>query len=174
MIYFTADTHFGHMAILKHQKQRYYKFKAIDVMDDALIDNINATVGRDDTLYHLGDFCWQASRAGHYRQRINCKDIRVTRGNHDSSSLKQHVSQFEHMLFIKSPKIHLAHYPLISWGSLHYGAIHFYGHCHGSMEGRLDKFNPRRKAMDVGVDNIFNLIKAYRPISLSEILMLVG
>lgn len=171
MIWFTADTHFGHAAILKHCKGRKHLYRDLDTMDSGIIDNINAVVSRHDTLYHLGDFCWH--NAGHYRQRINCKDIRIIQGNHDSSSLRSHVSSMNLMGFLKNPKIHLSHYPLVSWGAMHYGGIHLYGHCHGTMESKLDKFIPGRRAMDVGIDNIFNILGTYRPISLEEVSTLV-
>jgi hypothetical protein len=38
------------------------------------------------------------------------------------------------------------------------------------MEEQLDQWFPGRKAMDVGVDNIYRLTGEWRPISLDEIL----
>ncbi len=165
MIFWIADTHFGHKAILKHCPERMV-FGDINIMDKSFIDNINAVVGRNDTLRHLGDFCWQASKAGHYRAKINCRKIHVIRGNHDSSSLKTHVSSLNHMAFMKNPKIHLCHYPFESWAAIHYGGIHVHGHCHG----RLDRIKNR---IDVGIDSIFKMIGEWRPISTPELLELV-
>lgn len=178
MIWFTSDTHLGHMGILLHQAARLNAFECIEEMDAQLIDNINRVVGRDDTLYHLGDFCWQASRAGHYRQRLNVRQLHMLRGNHDSPSLKQHCSTFQDMLCKKFPsyiigprlKVHMLHYPMISWDALHYGGIHLYGHCHGSMEDQLNQWFPGRRAMDVGIDNIYKLTGEWRPISLNEVI----
>ncbi len=163
MNFWTADTHLGHKAILKHCPERMV-FDDIKTMDDILIDNINSEVGKNDTLYHLGDFCW--NKAGHYRQRINCREIHVIRGNHDSSSLKTHVSSLELMVFMKIPKIHLCHYPFETWAAMHYGGIHVHGHCHGKL--------PRVKnRIDVGIDSIFKLIGEWRPISDNELLELI-
>ncbi|MFW9874470.1 MAG: metallophosphoesterase [Candidatus Thorarchaeota archaeon] len=165
MIWFTADTHFGHTSILKHCPKRQEIFNDLHTMNKALIAGINATVDRNDILYHLGDFCWQASRAGHYRQRINCRKIHIIQGNHDSSSLRKHVSSMNHMLFLKKYKMHLCHYPFESWQWFHYGGIHLHGHCHG----RMRKIENR---IDVGVDAIYDLIGEWRPINLEEILLL--
>ena len=173
MIWFTADTHFGHTAILRHQKARKHAFQDIETMDTAFIDSLNKFIKRNDTLYHLGDFCWQASRAGHYRQRINCRKVHVAQGNHDSSSLKAHVSSMNHMIFLKNPKIHMQHYPCVSWPALHYGGVHLYGHCHGTMEDQLNEVWPGRRALDVGFDSIHKLTGAWRPISLDEVFALV-
>jgi calcineurin-like phosphoesterase family protein len=161
VIYFTADTHFGHEAILRHCPERMCAFGDIETMDTTLIDNINNVVGRNDTLYHLGDFCWK--NAGHYRQRIRCRKIHVVRGNHDSSSLKKCVSTMNHMLFLKKLKLHACHYPLESWLWSPYNGIHFHGHSHG----RLRQINNR---LDVGIDSIFKLTGEWRPVSIDEAL----
>ncbi len=165
MTYWTADTHFGHKAILEHCPERAEAFGDLHTMNKILIDNINAIVGRNDTLRHLGDFCWQASRAGSYRQMINCRKIHVVRGNHDAASLRTHVSSLELMIFLKNPAIHACHWPIESWGAIHYDGIHAHGHCHG----RLRKLKNR---VDVGVDSIFKLLGEWRPISEDELLEL--
>ena len=178
MNWFTSDTHYGHTGILMHQKPRRDAFSSIETMDDAIIDACNEVVGRNDVLYHLGDFCWKASRAGHYRQRLNVRELHIIKGNHDSSSLGAHCSTFKEICTLKvrqddGPtrlKVALCHYPMLSWDGLHYGSIHLYGHSHGGFEVELDGFFPKRLSMDVGVDNIFRLLGQWRPISLDEIL----
>lgn len=171
MIWFSADWHLGHAGILKHQPER--EFADLEEMDVCLIDSINRVVQPNDELYFLGDFCWQASKAGHYRQRINVRKMYVCRGNHDAASLGKHVSMMEHMFFKKfnEIKIHLCHYPLLSWGSMHRGGYHLYAHCHGTFEDQLNNLFPGRRAMDVGIDYIHKLIGEWRPISLDEILV---
>ena len=170
MIWFSADWHLGHKGILKHQVDR--TFDGTEEMDVTLIDGINAVVKENDTLYFLGDFCWRASRAGHYRQRLNVKKLHVCRGNHDAASLSKHVSRMELMLFIKvnGIKFHLSHYPLLSWGAMHYDGFHLYGHCHSTFEDQLNIWFPGRKALDVGIDHIHKLTGEWRPFSLEEVL----
>lgn len=176
--WFTSDTHFGHPGILMHQLNRRQAFNNdVDAMDDAIIDACNECVGRDDILYHLGDFCWKASRAGHYRQRLNVRKLHIIQGNHDSSSLAAHCSSFKSICTLKVPqdkpcrlKIALCHYPMLSWDGLHYGGIHLYGHSHGGFEDELNSFFPGRLSMDVGVDNIYQLCGQWRPICLDQIL----
>lgn len=175
-VYFTADTHFDHLGILLHQSKRMIDFECLEEMNARLVDCINAVVKRDDTLWHLGDFCWRASRAGHFRQRLNVRKLYVCQGNHDSGSLRKHVSGMWDMACHKFPvgddvqKIHMCHYPLVSWRALHYGAIHLYGHSHGLYEDRLNEMFPGRRAMDIGVDAIHQLTGEWRPISLDEVL----
>ncbi len=177
-VFFTADTHFGHTGILTHQPVRAGSFANADVMDAIIIDQFNAVLKPDDILYHLGDFCWKASLAGHYRQRLKVRELHIIRGNHDSSSLRAQCSSMHDMLCCKFRipgfkdriKIQLCHYPMLSWDALHYGGIHLYGHSHGGYEDELNKIYPGRYSMDVGIDNMHRLTGTWQPMSLDFIL----
>jgi len=178
VIWFSADWHFGHEGILTHQLKRDEAFGSVEAMDTALIDGINAVVGPDDTLYFLGDFGWRATKYGHYRARLNVRQLHIVRGNHDRASLASFCSTFNDMLYRKfriagrehRVKIHLCHYPLLSWDGLHHGGIHLYGHSHGGYENELNAMFPGRRAMDVGIDYIHRLTGEWRPISMDEVL----
>lgn len=181
MIWFSADWHFGHPGVLIHQPDRLNAFECAEEMDAQLIDNINALVKPNDDLYFLGDYCWKATRAGHYRQRLNVRKLHICQGNHDSGSLSKHASNFWDMHRRKfnndgtNYKIHMCHYPLLSWQGLHSGGLHLYGHSHGRYEKQLEVMHPGRRAMDVGIDNIHRLTGEWRPISLPEVIdRLVG
>jgi calcineurin-like phosphoesterase family protein len=181
MIWFSADWHFGHPGILVHNPHRLNAFECVEEMDAQLIDNINALVEPNDELFFLGDYCWKASKAGHYRERLNVRKLHVCQGNHDSSSLRNHVSNFWDMHCRKfacdgaTYKIPMCHYPLLSWRGLHHGGLHLYGHSHGIYEKELEAMHPGRRAMDVGIDNIHRLTGEWRPIRLTEVIdRLVG
>lgn len=53
MIYFTADTHFGHERTLKLSRR---PFDSVDKMNAAIVARWQLTVKPEDTVYHLGDF----------------------------------------------------------------------------------------------------------------------
>ncbi|MHC4647877.1 MAG: metallophosphoesterase family protein [Planctomycetota bacterium] len=53
MIYFTADTHFGHENIIRYCTR---PFESAEHMDRELMHYWNCRVEPDDTVYHLGDF----------------------------------------------------------------------------------------------------------------------
>ena len=53
MDFFTSDTHFNAERTLELSKR---PFKSVEDMNNALVDNWNAIVGKDDHVYHLGDF----------------------------------------------------------------------------------------------------------------------
>ena len=52
-IYIISDTHFNHENIIKYCNR---PFKDINEMNDAIIDNWNRIVKKDEIVYHLGDF----------------------------------------------------------------------------------------------------------------------
>jgi calcineurin-like phosphoesterase family protein len=168
--FFTSDLHLGHTNILKHQPSRAVAFGDIDTMDYVLIDRINQTVGRDDILWILGDFAWKASKYGHYRQRIIARQIHIVTGNHDTHSLRNYVSSMNDMVYRRFDgiKVHMTHYPMLSWRGRNHGSIHLYAHCHATVEGRV-----RGRSMDVGVDNARRLLGEWRPFAFTEILELL-
>jgi calcineurin-like phosphoesterase family protein len=145
-------------------------------MDSHLINQINATVGIDDILWHLGDFCWGKSRdpsafASRYRRAINCKNVFLVIGNHDREETWGAFNEFHHYNEIKvgSKHIILSHYSHSFWNRSHYGSWMLYGHAHATAEAWLDANMPGRLSMDVGVDNVARLTGEYRPISSEEI-----
>ncbi len=168
MVYFTADLHLGHQGILKHQLHR--RFTTVEAMDTHLIDAVNSVVGRNDQLWILGDFAW--NKCGHYRHRLNARQIHIVTGNHDSGSLRRYVSSMQDMAYRKFNKVefHMTHYPMASWRKREHGSIHLYGHCHGTIEAPLNSMWPKRRSMDVGVDNAYFLTGEFKPFSLDEIL----
>jgi len=80
MIFFIADTHFNHNAIVQYCGR---PFKNSDEMDETIIRNWNQIVKPEDTVYHLGDF--SLSRSEKYQEYIDTLNgkIILIMGNHD-------------------------------------------------------------------------------------------
>lgn len=53
-VFFTADTHFGHRAMV--EKGWRPQYSSVEAMDADLIERWNTTVRPGDTVWHLGDF----------------------------------------------------------------------------------------------------------------------
>jgi calcineurin-like phosphoesterase family protein len=51
--FYISDTHFGHVSIINDCAR---PFSSTDEMDAEIVRRWNAAVGRDDIVYHLGDF----------------------------------------------------------------------------------------------------------------------
>lgn len=140
----------------------HIKKQATKLMDDTLIDNINAVVKPNDTLYHLGDFTFDERKYRGYRERINCKKIHFIRGNHDKLNnrdvhLFASVSDYKEIRH-RDTKIVLAHYAFRVWNKCHRGSWHLYGHSHGTLP------DIGNKSFDVGVD-----CWDYKPVSLEQV-----
>ena len=81
MIYFTADMHLGCDKLVENTRPMY---NSCEEHDDLVMDALNRTVGRDDRLVIIGDFCKE--KPGRYRPHIRCKNIMFVLGNHDKES----------------------------------------------------------------------------------------
>lgn len=174
MIFFTADTHFGHNNIIS--KMDRTGFSTIEEHDNHLISQINKYVHKDDTLYILGDFAWK--RPQKYRPKIICRNVHLILGNHDKAFASSIVfGDMHHIKIIKlytKEKAVLCHYPIAYWPASHYNAYHLYGHMHAKREETLDRLFPDRRSMDVGMDNAYRLLGEYRPFSEHDITNLLA
>jgi calcineurin-like phosphoesterase family protein len=85
MIYFTSDLYLGHANIIKHCNR---PFEDVSKMDDALIDNWNMRVHRDDTIYIVGDLMFRVKSPENCLERLKGKKHLVV-GNHDKQWIKR-------------------------------------------------------------------------------------
>ena len=92
MIYFTADMHFGHKAIITMQNR---PFESVEEMDRVLLQNYNAVVHKDDTVYILGDICHhiKIEQADELIKKMNGKKYLI-KGNHDMGLIESHDDLF--------------------------------------------------------------------------------
>lgn len=147
--WFTADTHFGHEAIIGHARR---PFVSLEAMDAELIARWNAVVQPADRVWHLGDFCFQSSLGPeHYRSRLN-GHIHLIAGNHDTKTVKHHAHLFLSIDEIREIEtggehILLCHYPMREWPGAWRGAWHLFGHVHGRLNDQ-----PFGLSLDAGVD----------------------
>ena len=164
-LFFTADTHFGDAHILRHRRAQ---FGTIEAHDAALIAGWNAVVGPDDTVWHLGDFAGDASRAHCACVFARLNGVKhLIRGNHDSNrvlALPWAEPPAEN-LRLSAPdaagrpwRLYLSHYAHRAWPGLWRETRHLYGHSHGCLPDTS-------RSCDVGVD-----AWAYRPACLDAIL----
>lgn len=158
MIFFTSDTHFGHNNIRKFCPVTRGHYPHVDAMDNDMIGKWNATVAADDVVYHLGDFAFAPQgRIREVIHQLNGK-LRLLVGNHDKAlrgSLGEMLLNEQaieclyhgyHEANFNGVNIVMNHYAQRVWNRSHYGALHVYGHSHGSLPGL-------GKSVDVGVDS---------------------
>ena len=170
--FFTSDTHFNHANIIKFCNR---PFKDVEQMNDVMIANWNSVIGKDDTVFHLGDFCLGGvAEWTKILDRLNGK-IYLIMGNHDLKNIRQgFISRFEHVAMqmrieIGKKRIYLCHYPFLCFeGSYKDDVWQLFGHVHtrrsnsGIDAGRLQYLYPTQ--YDVGVDN-----NNFTPVSFGQV-----
>lgn len=157
-VWFTADTHFGHAAIIRMCNR---PFSSIEEHDAHLVSMWNSVVGPRDQVYFLGDFAHKADPDGARRifNKLNGHKHLII-GNHDKAATKSlaWTTQQERMnLKINGDRIVLDHYPGRSWLGSAGGSYQLYGHVHGRSEVWPN-------SCDVGVD-----AWDYKPVSWPEL-----
>ena len=153
--FFTADTHFGHEAVLEFCNR---PFDNIEEMNRKLINNINSRVKADDTLFVVGDFAFKDTRE--YQNRIRCNNVVYLLGNHDhNNGLKSKIKSI--VLRAGGEEIFLTHNPQDTQPDF---GLNLCGHVHSAwtafeMNGSI--------LINVGVD-----VWKYAPAELTEVLNL--
>jgi calcineurin-like phosphoesterase family protein len=157
-IWFTSDLHLNHSNIIKFCNR---PFDNVEEMNEALIDNFNDCVSKNDTVYILGDFCFNATLFEKYIKRLKGQKHFII-GNHDPKNVKNKLSKYFvsvsdiKQITIDKNKIILCHFPLREWNAKFHGSWHLHGHTHGKVHWRENNEN----CCDVGVDAC-----EYKPIS---------
>jgi calcineurin-like phosphoesterase family protein len=156
--YVTADTHFGDAIAFRKFRR---PFASVEAADEAMIAAMNERVGARDILLHVGDLFgereWTATekrKAARLRDRIACRKIVLVTGNTDPVGERWFdglVHEAHDILSWRGwpgeerVRVVACHYPMRQWQGWPSGAVHLYGHVHGTLpeEGR---------STDVGVD----------------------
>lgn len=168
MVFFTADTHFGHDNIIRFCDR---PFQDVDSMNESLIANWNRRVTNADTVYVVGDMFFRCANAEEILLRLKGKK-RLLVGNHDSGWMKKvplekYFVSVDHYLET-TDGLHtmtLCHYPLLSWNHQRKSYM-IHGHIHND---RSADFWPllavRSNVLNAGCD-----VNGYSPVSFDELL----
>lgn len=121
MIYFTSNLHLGHRGIISMQNR---PFENIQEMNQILIQNYNAVVHKNDTVYILGDI-------SHHLPMDRANEL---------------ISRLNGLYFA------LMYYPMLSWPKKNSGSIQLHGHIYAHEEYNLQNKADGIRRYDVGVD----------------------
>jgi calcineurin-like phosphoesterase family protein len=144
--HFTADHHFGHEVIIRLSAR---PFASVEEMDERMVAAWNEVVQPSDTVWHVGDFAHRidARRKRAIFSRLNGSKHLVP-GNHDDNDTLRlpwaSVGQIQEIT-VDGQRLVLCHYGMRTWPRVHRGALHLYGHSHGTLPGNA-------QSCDVGVD----------------------
>lgn len=158
-VWFTSDLHFWHKNICKYCNR---PFDTVEEMNQALVDNWNSVVKKDDTVFVLGDlgFCGY-DKLEPLMSQLNGKKYLI-QGNHDSDKIvfrlydANIIEEYYKMIEVTivgdeecpDQQLTLCHFPMIDWPNKEKGAWMIHGHQHQLPE------TPSCSVMhwDVGVD----------------------
>ena len=175
-IFFTSDTHFQHTNIIKYAQRPY---SDAEEMNEDLIKRWNSVVGKNDIVFHLGDFMFgNINRFWEFRSRLNGK-IYLVHGNHDYKLMQEGnieegfeliASQLN--ICVDGQKIYLNHFPMLTFDGIYKEkpSWELFGHVHSNKEhpgtspdiSRLNYLLPTQ--YDVGIDN-----NNYTPVSFNQV-----
>lgn len=159
--WFISDTHFSHANIIRYTGR---PFQSTSEMDERLIENWNALIQPQDTVFFLGDFGFGTTEfLTALCARLLGNKICI-RGNHDGTPAKMHKIGFSVVLesaFIKIGRhqVELIHIPS-EQAPLHF---QLHGHVH---EKRPNKLVNRQLNLSVEVWD-------YKPVAEQTILALL-
>ena len=154
--FITSDTHLDHYNVALHSGRDQFisvnpdfdpskpKSKAnrprlvdLEAHNEHIIKTWNATVGKKDETWFLGDFAWK--RHAHFLQRLNGKKYLI-RGNHDKmpqdalrlfADIEGAKYQYSFFTKINRKQVMLSHCAYDSWFSSCHGSWNLHGHSHG-------------------------------------------
>ena len=159
--FFTSDTHFGDMRVLRFDHR---PFPTLDAHDAGLIERWNARVGPRDTVWHLGDFALGPTpeRAAAILGALQGEKHLLVGNNDDAATLAlpgwASVAHYAEVA-VEGRMLVLCHYAFRTWNGMGRGAVNLHGHSHG-------KLTPMPRQYEIGVD-----AQDFRPVTLPEVLV---
>lgn len=171
-LYLTSDLHLGHANIIRYTNR---PFKSVEEMDKALIHNANMRVKEEDTVIHVGDFCFKNSPNGkegeglpihskNYIKQLIGRWIFI-RGNHDrKNSVDTKIERL--VLKVGGIDINVCHRPedAIIEDDKYY-PLNLVGHVHTNWHTKeICKNGKYSLLLNVGVD-----VNKFMPLAFDEI-----
>jgi len=155
-----ADLHLGHSNIIKYCKRPFHN---VNEMDAIIINNWNAIVHPDDTVYCLGDLACGPNakeKLKLYLPQLAGKIILI-KGNHDKQAIKLYkeygIAEVYNKRIKYQPLVILSHTPQV----VKFPYINIHGHIHNN------KFMPNSSGiyMNVSVE-----ATDYKPVNLDDLI----
>jgi len=130
-VFMISDHHFGHKSIIDFESR---PFADTDEMTETMIGRWNAVVGKDDKVFHLGDFSFlNREKTTEIVSRLNGYKTLIL-GNHDRGRSRawwleagfQEVSEYP---IVYGGFFFLSHEPM--YMNKHMPYVNIHGHIHG-------------------------------------------
>ena len=167
--FFTSDLHFFHKHICEYTDRPKM---SVDEHTEWLVEIWNKQVTPKDVVYSLGDFAFHSKRdkIQSLVNRLNGQKHFI-KGNHCDRKAWSGVTGINWFKDYKEiniehegTKYHICmmHFPIYAWHKQGHGSLMCHGHSHGALQ-------MQGKALDVGIDNAYNLFGEHRFFSFEDI-----
>jgi calcineurin-like phosphoesterase family protein len=159
-IFFISDLHLNHANIIKYYNRPFFSVKE---MNETITRNWNNTVGEQDLVFHLGDFCFNGNNPYDFIKQLNGHIVFI-KGNNDNALIRSGVKPLydTRVFHNRSEDILLIHDPgkVLNWNDW---IIH--GHHHNHLMYKYPLINNKRKTINVSVE-----LLNYTPIGANKLL----
>jgi len=157
-VFVTADTHFGHQRIIEFDDTKAFRrYATIGHHDRDLVARWNATVGPEDTVWHLGDVYFGGQQHHEILGSLN-GNKRLVLGNHDHYPLSIYQNYFSKIYGAAEYKHSILTHVPVHENQLQRYRKNIHGHMHSK---KLD--DPRYVCVSVEHWDL-------RPVLMSEVL----
>lgn len=130
-VFLISDHHFGHKHIIDFESR---PFGSVEEMTETMVVKWNAVVGKDDRVFHLGDFSFlNMEKTSAVLQRLNGRKTLIM-GNHDRGRsrswwLEAGFEQVSEYPIVYGGFYFLSHEPM--YMNKHMPYVNVHGHIHG-------------------------------------------
>ncbi|MCD7903782.1 MAG: hypothetical protein LUF91_08565 [Oscillospiraceae bacterium] len=168
MLFFVADTHFGHANIIRLCNR---PFLDVNAMNKGMIDLWNSRVTNNDTVIVVGDMFFRCDDPVNILDQLKGKK-RLIIGNHDDSWMS-HVDCNKYFLSVENfvefsdgvRGLVICHFPLLVWKNAPRTYM-VHGHIHNSTDADYwPLIRDRDNVLNAGVE-----INDYMPVTFDEML----
>jgi len=130
--YFIGDTHFGHKGMIAFEAIKPYRpFATMEEHNETLVERWNSVVRKQDSVWHLGDFCFGKQNL-EIASRLNGTK-RLVMGNHDQYPASDYLKYFTRVCGVAEfHGIILSHIPVHESQKARYRA-NIHGHLHNKV-----------------------------------------
>ena len=168
--FFSADMHLSSANTIDYCNRPYRDWQH---MNQCLYKSFNERMKSEDTLIHVGDFCWTGKggklKAVDHEKKINAKIIHVL-GNHDrNNSLKAGVDQA--VMTLGKYKVLIVHIPPENDTAEKYADFDFIicGHVHNLWKHSFLTFTPVDEQIRIPIINVGVDVWNYKPVRSDEV-----
>ena len=143
-LYFCSDIHYNHENVIKFGNR---PFSTVSEMNESILAEFQNKLQPDDILFTLGDDFWRMKEAEIIKiiDTLPTKNLYKLMGNHDKYGYymcggavgKKYkvLADIIDMSVKYNDNIYsltLCHYPIYDFNKMYHGALHLFGHVHGT------------------------------------------